>query len=92
VGEASDDDVRQHLLGKYWWLKYAQTASLRTYLTETFSAHEVTNICPGQGRVIAGSNAVESSVRQLIRVLERLEAERPAELDASFALPSLTSL
>ncbi len=53
--------VREHLLAKFWWMTTANTRSLMKGLRDIFETHPIERICPSHGRPIVGPAAVQKA-------------------------------
>lgn len=79
-----DDDVgyeelRDHLVGKFDWLRAADTRPLREQLREIFEAHDVETVAPGFGRVLRGRELVARHLELVDRALAE-ESAVPVEV------------
>jgi hypothetical protein len=55
---------------RFWWLRGARTAPLRTGLAETFAGRPVEILAPSYGCIVVGADAVAAHVRALDGALE----------------------
>lgn len=55
---------------RFWWLRGARTAPLRTGLAETFAGRPVEILAPSYGCLVLGADAVAAHVRALDGALE----------------------
>jgi flavorubredoxin len=67
------EQVRDHLLTKFDWLKGAETKSLLDDLDRIFDTYEVDMIAPDSGCVIKGRNVVARHVSMVKQVLSEIK-------------------
>jgi flavorubredoxin len=58
VSDFTVQQVRDHLLAKFWWMTTAHTESLSRGLRNIFDTRRIDRICPSHGRPIVGHDAV----------------------------------
>jgi flavorubredoxin len=78
-GDASVEEVRAHLFGKFWWMPFAHREEIATQFREVFETYRVKAICPGHGRPFVG----EAAVNRVVDLMERalLEGNKPRPLN-----------
>jgi flavorubredoxin len=71
--EAADtvsyEQVREHLLSKFFWLSWARTRKLEADLREMFEARPVDIVAPSHGSVLVGRGIIERHQQMLLRCL-----------------------
>lgn len=67
---APDELLDRMASARFWWLRGARTAPLRTGLAETFAGRPVEILAPSYGCIVVGADAVAAHVRALDGALE----------------------
>jgi flavorubredoxin len=71
VGNSDNSTVAAHLFAKFWWLPFADRRNILQALSDMFSKFEITAICPGHGRPIVGTAAVQRACQLMLSTLAR---------------------
>jgi flavorubredoxin len=77
--EAADtvsyEQVREHLLSKFFWLPWARTRKLENDLQEVFASRQVDIVAPAHGCVLKGEAIIRRHQRMLLRCLAEVGRE-----------------
>ena len=72
---ATYEQVREHLLSKFFWLSWARTRKLKADVQSLFEAMPVEIIAPSHGCVLVGRPIIERHVGMLLRCLDEVGRE-----------------
>jgi len=67
---SSVEQVREHLLAKYEWLRGADVAAICQSLEAIFADREIASIAPGHGCIISGEEAVRRHYQLTLEALQ----------------------
>ena len=63
------EQVRDHVLSKFFWLRFARTRKIEADITSIFERHEIEIIAPSHGCVLAGRAVVERHRDMVLRCI-----------------------
>ena len=66
------EQVREHLLSKFFWLSWARTRKLKDDVQALFETHQVDMVAPSHGCVLMGRPIIERHVEMVLRCLDEV--------------------
>jgi flavorubredoxin len=66
------EQVREHLLSKFFWLSWAKTRKLKSDLEALFEARPVDIVAPSHGCVLAGRSVIRRHLEMILRCLDEV--------------------